>query len=202
MHWHRFSVQDNDSYAFREHQQLTKNRHAHQILVPDLAGTTREWARRCETCGELISKWSESLRGLIIKNRRFDVAITYDGVITVSRRFRSVYDENALFGLVFQGLPDDSAFEAIQATRFVEFDAAKRDTRFINQCEMCGIYESVVGATPVYLKEGLRIDPKEIVRTDLEFGSGDEKHPLILCGEKVAEVLMSARMKGLDVIAI
>jgi hypothetical protein len=39
---------------------------------------------------------------------------------------------------------------------------------------------------------------REFVRTDLEFGSLDEKHPLILCGVEAARVLRESQLKGVD----
>lgn len=189
---------DNDSYAFREYPALTANQKIHQTVAPDMSGTCRAELRRCESCGELLDKWNESLEGLILKKRKLDIGYTYDGVAVVSERFRTAYDVNALSGLTFRQLPDDPLFFAIRPERAVEFDGGRRGTRFINSCSKCGCYESVVGATPIYLKPNAEIGLREFVRTDLEFGSNDEKSPLLLCGESAAETLQAARLKGLE----
>lgn len=141
---------------------------------------------------------AEPRLGVIIKNRKYDVSITYDGVVIVSEMFKSVYAANNLSGLEFRQLPDDTPFFAIHATRAVEFDAERRKTRFIKPCQECGRHESVVGATPVFLKSGSEVDEREFVRTDLEFGSGDEKHPLLICGKAAAKAIRDAKLKGLD----
>lgn len=190
--------QDNDSYAFRESLDLTDNQRVHQSIVPDMLGATRSGVQRCEACGELLNKWSVPLDGLVVKKRSLDLSSTYDGVIIVSYRFRSLYESAGLIGLAFEDLPNDSGFFAIQAVRSVEYDAERRGTRFVKQCEQCGTYESVVGATPVYLKGTATVETNEFVRTDLEFGSEDEKAPLLLCGEFAATELQNGNLKGLE----
>lgn len=194
--------QDNDSYAFREYPPLTEYQRSHQELIPDMSSTSRSGVRRCGACGELLAKWDEPLSRLVLKKRKYDISITYDGVTAVSERFKIIYERNNLCGLAFRPLPDDSAFYAIFPSRAVEFDSESRKTRFINRCQQCGHFDSVVGATPVYLKAGVRIGDREFVRTDLEFGSHDEKHPLLLCGESAGQALSSAALRGLDLIPV
>ncbi len=136
------------------------------------------------------------------KKRKYEVSTTYDGIDVVSLRFQAVYTEAGLTRLCFSALPDDPSFFSIIPERAVVFDAERRKTRFLKPCPKCGKYESVVGATPVCLKEGYMIGDLEFVRTDLEFGSNDEKSPLILCGEVAAKALSSAKLKGLELIAV
>ena len=198
----RASFQHNDTYAFREHPVLTENQRVNQELVSDMSGTSHEGIHRCDRCGDLTSKWDEPLLGVIIKKRKYDLSITYDGILISSELFRSVYTANNLSGLEFRRLPDDTQFFAIHATRAIEFDAERRKTRFIKPCQYCGRYESVVGATPVFLRAGSEVDEREFVRTDLEFGSGDEKHPLLICGKAAAKAICDAKLKGLDLIPI
>lgn len=40
--------------------------------------------------------------------------------------------------------------------------------------------------------------PDRLVRTDVEFGSGDEKTPLLLVGVRLGQELRAARLKGLE----
>lgn len=189
---------DNDSYAFRASPDLTELQQLHQTLVPDMSGEARADVRRCEACGTLLDKWNESLVELVVKKRKFDISHTYDGVIVVSARFKSVYKSAELSGLHFRQLPDDPDFFAIRPERAVEYDPERRGTRFENRCSQCGLYESVAGATPVFLKQGATVKSDEFVRTDLEFGSDDEKSPLLLCGSLAAKAMKAAGLKGLD----
>lgn len=117
----------------------------------------------------------------------------------VCNLFKSVYTVENLSGLQFSQLPDAPHFFAVRAMRAVEFDAERRKTRFTTLCQFCGQYESVVGARPAFLKIGSVVEEREFVRTDLEFGSGDEKHPLLICGKTAAEAISDAELKGLDV---
>lgn len=198
LHW--FSVRDNDSYAFREYPRLTAHRQIHQELVPDFSGATLAGSHRCIECGELLDKWGETLTGLVLKKRRYDISSTYDGVQLVSGAFRSAYEEAGLAGLEFRPLPDDPPFFAIRPTRAVAFDAERRGTRFSAPCPRCGIHKDVTGATPIFLRPGSNIKENEFVRTDLEFGSDDEKSPIMICGEIAARTLSDAKLRGLDLV--
>ena len=75
-------------------------------------------------------------------------------------------------------------------------------TRFEDKCSSCGIYAAVAGATPAFLRANEVVGSDEFVRTDIEFGSGDEQHPLIICGERAAEILREAALKGIELAAL
>lgn len=153
--------------------------------------------KRCSSCGLLVAKWEEKLDVVPIPGRlRYDVSSSYDGVVVVSRRFRDVYESAGLTGLEFTPLTGD--YFALRATNTVAFDSVRRGTRFINKCDECGQYEAVVGAAPAFLLDGEAISEQTFARTDLEFGSGDEKAPVFVCGSHAAEVLRRAKLKGMD----
>jgi hypothetical protein len=194
--------QDNDSYAFREYPPLTNSHRIHQKLIPDMSGTCHPGVRRCEFCSELAAKWDEPLPGLVVKNRRYDISITYDGVELVSQLCKSACEASGLSGLVIRPLPDDPDFFAIRASRAIPFDSERRGTRFIKPCPASGRHESVVGATPAFLKTGTAVGGQEFVRTDLEFGSYDGKHPLLICGEVAANALCPRKLKGQGLIPV
>lgn len=191
-----------DSYAFREYPSLTTNQRVHQGIVPSFQSDTIAGLRRCELCHELLAKWDEALDNLVISRRTLDFGVTYDGITVVSHRFKSAYDSKEMAGLNFRELPCDQSFFAVNATIVVPFDAKRRKTRFINACRRCGNFESVVGATPVFLMCGTEIGEWQFVRTDLEFGTRDEKSPLLICGSAAADALMDANLNELDLIPI
>jgi hypothetical protein len=198
MNGYRLSLQWNDSYAFRDYPPLTDYQRIHQELVPDMSGHSRPGVRRCEKCGDIVNKWDEPLTGLVIKERLYDISITYDGIVLVSDAFRKAYDEASLGGLVFRALPTDPGFHSIQTARVVSFDYERRKTRFLKKCNVCERWESVVGATPVLLESGSVIGDREFVRTDLEFGNFDAKHPLLLCGLEAGKALRGFGLRGVD----
>jgi hypothetical protein len=191
-------IHDIDCYAFREAPHLTKSQKLHQAILPDMSGNSPSRFKRCPACGMLLNKWEESLHGLTVKKRRYDIGVTYDGVVVVSHKFKDVYDGAALTGLRFRQLPDDPMFFDIYPIRAVQFDSERRRTQFISQCDVCKIYREVVGANPVMLKSGTMIGEKEFVRTDLEFAGRDAKNPLFLCGEEAKHALSSAKLAMLD----
>jgi len=204
MYGYDVSMQDNDSYAFHERPAINEDApwyELNQTIAPDMSGATRTGARRCKHCGELLNKWDESLTGLRLVKRRYDISVTYDGVYIASKKFKDVCDEHSLSGLRFIPLPDDPAFYQILATEIVEYDAESPGTRFIKQCLICHRFESVVGATPVLLKNPNTIPTNGFVRTDLEFASGDEKSPLLLCGPNAGAVLKRSKLRGIDMTA-
>lgn len=158
--------------------------------------------QRCPVCKALINKWSESLAGLTInKLRKHDISATYDGVLTVSFRFKEVCEQSGIRGAVFVQLPDDSAFYRLDATNIVAFDAERAQTRFLNQCDYCKIYESVVGTSPFSLRQGETLPELSLAKTDLEFASLDEKHPILICDARAGGILKQAKLRGLELLA-
>ena len=68
----------------------------------------------------------------------------------------------------------------------------------MDYCSVCGQYESVVGATPVYVRNVRGPISGGVYRTDLEFGSGREKEPLVIMGLATYPLLMKEKLKGLE----
>jgi len=166
---------DNDRYVFRD----------------------RDDVPRCERCGGLLDKWEgDQIRLDDPVSIGMDISTTYDGVVVVSPRFREVVAESDLVGLSFLEL--HGGFAVLRATRRIAFDAATRRTRFEERCDACGNCESVIGATPAFLMPPVDVRPVEFVWTDIEFGSGDEKSPLLVCGDRAARALRRAKLSGLD----
>ena len=196
---YQVGMEDNDTYAFRHRPAMRENTdwyELHQALVPNMSGTPRAGIRRCLKCGELLNKWEEEIRGVRVKKRRFDVSVTYDGVTIVSSAFRKWYESAGIEGLVITPLPDDPDFASIVTTTVVAFDSLRRHTRFLNACDLCGRYKEVIGANPVFLKPGHVVPARGFCGTDIEFGSGDGKHPLLLCGAETANLIVRAKLRG------
>lgn len=156
----------------------------------------RHDVKRCPACSALLDKWNEDLSRVPIRRApKYDVSYSNSGVYVVTKRFRTCVEGNSLTGLEFT--PLQTGLFSIRPKVSVPFDATRRGTQFLKQCQVCGQYESVVRASPVFLAGNTVIPERGFVRTDLEFGSFDEKHPLVLCGSEAAEVLRGANLKGL-----
>lgn len=54
----------------------------------------------------------------------------------------------------------------------------------------------------MFLMPGASVPAKGFVRTDLEFGSGDEKTPLVLCGDEAANELRRVKLRGVDLMPV
>ena len=128
-----------------------------------------------------------------VKRRTNDISYTYDGYCIVSLKFKEACERAHLKGVQFTKLPGDKEYFHLKSNCIIEFDTASRKTRFENKCELCGNYESIVGATPAFIKGDLESD---ICRTDIMFGSGNTKHPMILISEKVKEVFEREKLNG------
>jgi len=168
------SGQDNDAYMFSK----------------------TETVERCVVCGYRL-KFLAFNPSYEAGNSKADFAATFDGFWIVSLRFKEFCLAEEYKDLSFGEFEKDKKHFNFGVSRIVEFDALKRQTRFENFCSACGNYESVIGATPSYLlisdvlKDGF-------YRSDLLFGSGDEKHPLIFVGIETKAKLENTGLIGLE----
>ncbi len=152
--------------------------------------------RRCSHCGELLER-PFFLPNFQLKKKR-DVSATYDGYTVVSQRFVDTWRECCGEGLVFTELPTENGYFLVDADRIVEFDAKRRKTRFEKHKSCCNRYSAVAGATPAFLKHPETLNDLEAVKTDIHFGGGDAKHPLIIIPMKIGDSMKKAKLSGLD----
>jgi hypothetical protein len=131
-----------------------------------------------------------------VKRRTNDISYTYDGYCIVSLKFKEACERAHFQGMQFVQLPSDSEYFYLMPSCVVKFDTEKRKTRFEKKCEVCGYYEAVAGATPAFIKEVLTAD---ICKTDILFGSGNAKHPIVLITKKAKEVFEQEKLKGIIV---
>jgi hypothetical protein len=154
-------------------------------------------APRCAKCGFALDHTWINPR-FTLKVKRWDVSFTYDGYLIASQRFRDVLGDR---GAAYRELPAEPSFFAVHAEKQVEFDTERRRTRFRVFCDECQRFTQIAGATPVFLKNEVRL-PDELRRTDILFGSNDGQHPLLLVGPRLAADLRRADLAGLELLAI
>ena len=128
-----------------------------------------------------------------LKHSTYDFSYTYDGYAIVSDRFRAVVEDRGLSGADYVTLPRAPGFYVLVPNSMVEFDAARRKTRFESWCPACQHYGSIAGATPAFLKE---LPQSDFSRTDVEFGSGNERHYMVVVSERTKEALEDADISG------
>ena len=162
--------------------------------------TPLEGLARCTKCGRVLDKNYVNPRFELVR-AVYDLSYTYDGYCIASNKLKEFCVRNDYEGLDFAPMPSVPSFFSLQVRRVVEFDSERRETRFENYCESCKRFETVVGAYPVYLKSPVPLGDG-FFRTDLEFGSGDEQHPLLLVGHETYQKLKREKLKGLTFEAI
>lgn len=173
----RLSVRDNGQFAFYKR--------------PDL--------KRCWKCGEMLDKWNEPLPGFtVLSLKGLDLSTTHDSLDIASRLFKECYESHHMVGLSFTPLTGPQPCFKVLGEIIVPFDSVKRRTKFLKQCEVCGRCDEVIGATPVFLKDGASVPENGFARTDLEFGTGDRKGPVLLCGPAAAAAFAEAHLSGVD----
>ncbi len=155
---------------------------------------------RCATCRFVLDHGWVDPSYKLKPGRRPDVSYTYDGCLIVSDNFRAA--AKGFAGGTYLSLPSQRGWSILLATRTVTFDTERRETSFDEFCDGCGRFTQVDGATPPFLLDPPVPLPDEFMRTDIEFGSGDELSPLVLVGPGLADALRRGRLVGLDLMPI
>ncbi len=151
----------------------------------------------CPQCGYKMN--SEYINpDLRIKRRKYDFSFTYDNCAIVSLKFKEFCIRNGYSEIEFQKLPADSAFFLLAIRNVLDFDVEKANTRFLKFCPACNRYESVVGIAPFCLKNIHMPLEDNFYRTNLEFGSGNEKNPGIIVGVDTYSKLKREQFTGLE----
>ncbi len=176
------NITDNDSYMYGSGSQLFE-------ILPK--------SHVCPFCSYKKSlDWDNPFFEL--KKPYFDFSYTYDGICIVSQKVRDFifrfHYENDIELVKLKKFPD---FYTFLPRRSIAFDSVRRKTKFKNLCKVCGFYESVIGATPVFLKDVLIPFEKGFYKTDLQFGSGNEKSPILLVSPQTKEELISEKFIGI-----
>lgn len=154
----------------------------------------------CSGCGSCIGKdkyYPEKLDIRKLKN----FATTYDNRLLLSNVAREFLIEKSRTQLTFKLVNKKPDIYVMETSEIVAFDVEKRGTRFVDYCDICGNYESVVGATPIMLKGTSQIESCSVVKTDISFGSSKEKAPIYIVGEELAKELKNT-FKEIDLLPV
>ncbi|MEE2732128.1 MAG: hypothetical protein VYA55_15025 [Pseudomonadota bacterium] len=146
----------------------------------------------CESCG--YRKDFEYVNDdFILKRKTYDLSGTYDGYYIASLKLKELTEKEEFNGVDFIPLKNEPEYFAMFVRNIVKFDTEKRKSRSENLCSSCGNYESFIGAKPAFLIERL---PSDICRSDVIFGSGNSKHPLLFASQKFVDVVKREKLKG------
>lgn len=150
----------------------------------------------CKGCGYITD--SEYVNPHLIINRKvYDFSYTYDGCCIVSLEFKEFCKRFKYPDVEFKEILSEPSFFYFIAKKLLTFDVDKRKTRFEKLCRVCGNYESVVGANPVFLRAIKTPLGDGFYRTDQQFGSGNEKHPLIIVGVETYKKMKKEKFTGI-----
>ena len=126
--------------------------------------------------------------------RVYDLSSTYDGYYIASLKFKELIEREGIEGAEFVALVNEPEYFVLSVKLIAKFDVGRRECKAENYCSHCDSYESFIGATPAYLKEAL---PNDICRSDVVFGSGNEKSPLLFISSGFADLLKREKLTGI-----
>lgn len=152
----------------------------------------------CPKCGTCLNYHYVPSAIDIHPSKKYDVSYTQDLRDLFSERFVAFCRD---------ALRSDEDFKLVKSANMdlfymfpssvLEFDVDRRKTSFEKPCSVCGGYESVVGARPVFLRSKEPIGPG-FHRSDVAFASGKSKFPLFFVGTEWKELLASQKFRGIE----
>jgi len=146
----------------------------------------------CPSCGSYIGSKPYLPSNLKVQKLEKDFSYSYDGKLILSNKAKAFLEENISTKLVFHRVNSEPEAFVFETPNIAIFDSEKRKTRFIDKCDQCGNFESIIGSTPPFLKIDHDLDKMGVYVTDIQFGSGREKSPLIIVGEQLGLMLKKA----------
>jgi len=179
-------------------KQMTTTASYFEIQCPDNDGYWAEDASNlCAVCKSKLRRdvWNADFS---LKKTQYDLSITYDGFYIASEKFRALIDQPGRAGVSFRLLPSKKKyldnFYLVDLNNVVSVDIERAQPEIGPECGACGQCTYVVGAVGYFLSE--QVAENDLVRTDLQFGDGFEKHFVMLAGRQLARDLNLARLNG------
>jgi len=154
----------------------------------------------CPACGSVLDDaWRPAAIAL---NTTKDVCSTYDNVTVVTERFVEACRAREVPGVTFHRFSGgrNRHYYFVDASRVLECDLRDR-SRFGDRCAACGQHEYIVGGVPPWL-QGSGPVPAGFSRTDVAFGSGRARRPLLIIDAQTAEYFDSLRFRGISLMPI
>jgi ribosomal protein S27AE len=150
----------------------------------------------CPKCGSVLDR--HYMPREIDVRTGMDLSSTYDNRDLFSERLRRLCIENNVPGIEFiPVMGRDRTYFFPIVSRAVEYDAARKGTRFERKCTECGQHHDVLSGTPAFLTCKKPLD-RGFFRSDLEFGSGKAKSPLLIVDPETGSWLQSEKLSGAE----
>lgn len=166
-------------------------RSAYTLSAPDCDKHYFEFAPSslfCPECDSYVGA-EEFVPQLDLRQCKLDFCFTCDGQLLVSQRGMACLSQHCSTPLRFATVDESAGFHSLSVESKVAFDYVRRKTKFERKCPVCGNYESIVGATPAFILRSDKVHEMGMYRTDICFGSGREKSPIIVVGAALKSCL-------------
>ena len=150
--------------------------------------------RTCSECGYKID-FEYVNPETRIKKRIYDFSYTLDKCCIASAKLKKFCEEDNYRNIAFLQLPKDPDFYLFITKEKVSFDFQKAKTVFNKYCHTCKMYNEIGGAAP-FLKNLNEPLKDGFFRSDILFGSGNERSPLIFVGEDTYKKIKRDKLKG------
>jgi hypothetical protein len=146
----------------------------------------------CDKCGY---RTDYRLNNVHFKLTRkiYEFSYTYDGVVIVSLRFKEFCGRNGYNNLRFIELERSFGFFQMSVTNNVLPYRARLKEKL---CDKCGQYEEIIGPS---IDEQKVHEPlkDQFYQSDLWFGSGNSKSPVLIVGEATKRKLEGEKFKNI-----
>ena len=134
---------------------------------------------------------------IVITKKDLDCSYTYDGYFIVSKEFMQFYEKSNFIGLKFFKINEKYDLYYAKASKSIEFDSERRKTKFLEFNKKCAMFNEVVGATPICLKDKNKIN-NGFFKTDVLFGRGYSQSPFLIVDVDTGKKLKKEKFKGLQ----
>lgn len=155
-------------------------------LMPEL-----KFLPKCKKCG-YRTDYRYTDKDFIQKRKSLDFSSTYDGIIIVSLKFKEFCIRNRYDNIEFIDLPKAPTFYQFYINGNVLNYEARIKEKF---CEACKQFESVVG--PTFKSLEMQLLENGFYQSDLWFGSGNEKSPIIIIAPEVKYKIERERFRNI-----
>lgn len=145
----------------------------------------------CPSCGYKTNyEYTNPLFKL--SKKVYDISYTYDGACIVSEKWKSFCFHNKFKNTSFTPLKLAPGFyHFIIKGNTIPFKANTSEF----YCEHCHSYNAISGPRFDLEKQSDELH-NEIYQTDILFGSGNEKSPLLIVSEETKNLIAEAKLKG------
>jgi hypothetical protein len=150
----------------------------------------------CSGCGHRIDVDAHN-PAFRMKRTPYEVTVTYDSQIIVSRRFRDFCEDTGYAGLEFLEFSNSSNYYNFRVSPILKFDEKAQKVGRESFCPVCKQYESIFAVVPSFFKRRT-ILKDGFYRSDLICGYGDKKRPLVIVSEQTKTALDDAGISGLS----